>query len=148
MHQAIVDLHVLKQSNMGSEVYDRLNSTSPTETREDLQNATFRLSADGTVEAVDGLTTLTDVRESCYFPEHYPEHKEAESPEPVDLKNLSYEEEAAIIARTEPPMINLRPRHLYNPTDTSFLDARLDIADPETFLVSLIPTHNPLKLPY
>lgn len=131
---------------MPFEELSQLNSQSLIGTPQELQDATFSLSADGAIKAVDGLSELSGVPESCYYSEHHPEHQDRELPRPINTSNLSPKEEVAIIERTQPPVIPLRPRHLYTPTDTSFLDARLGITEPLTFHVSPMP--HPLPNPH
>lgn len=130
MHQAIVDCHVARKSNVPFEELSQLNSQSLVETTQELQDATFELSTNGTITAVRGLSEFAGIPESCYY---------SELPAPINTSNLSREEQEAIIERTQPPMVPLRPRHLYTPTDTSFLDTKLIITNTLTFNVSSSP---------
>jgi hypothetical protein len=136
MHQAIVECHVAEQSRMALRKIDRVNSRSVIQV-EQLQNATFHLSPNGTIKTVAGLSKLSIFPPSSYQREHVGGIRRP--------NRLSHEKQAAIIARTEPPMPPLISRHMYTPTDASFLDATLEITHSLTLTVS--PSQTPALPP-
>lgn len=139
MHQAIVECFTLKQSKLPLEELSKVTLQPPRKidnTNRPYKDATIRLYPEGTIQGVEGFTKLTlPFDPSCYA--HEPE---------VDLESDSQEPGTATLAHTEPELPPFEPRLLYTPSDTTFLDATLQLHRPTTPHVSS-PGNTPYPFP-
>lgn len=135
MHQAITETHAYKAANNDATQVLQLVAEGPFPLAE-LERGTFQISETGTIEGVKEISLTSDISHQGDYFREIPQLDMTTEYGPI--------EGAAIIARTEPVMTPLRPRLLYTPSDTTFLNATLSFEDK---LTNIVRTLHPKRIP-